>query len=147
MAAPAWSARHALPQVTGPTYRRQDFILLGGPAPFDDAPAERSDAAACPPRTSRHLLAQRSRRLVDMYGADDAVRQGADRPYCIRQIRHTVATMAEAAVKTGQLSLFLACACLMRTAISAQAPTQRVARCRSTRRPDRLRRTPQPTSC
>src|SRR3569832_1696814 len=96
-------------------------FCLGGPAPFDDAPAERSDAAACPPRTSRHLLAQLSRRLVDMYGADDAVRQGADRPYCIRQIRHTVATMAEAAVKTGQLSLFLACACLMRTAISAQA--------------------------
>src|SRR3569623_2703982 len=120
-------------------------FCLGGPAAFDDAPAVRSDVAACPPRTSRHFLDQRSRRLGDMYGADDAVRQDADRPYCIRQIRHTAATMA--AVKTGQLSLFLACACLMQTAISAQALTQRVARCRSTRRPDRLRRTPQPTSC
>src|SRR3569623_1247092 len=110
---------------------------------YDDGVPQR---CRWPPATSsRHLLDQRSRRLVDMYGADDAVRQDADRPYCIRQIRHTAATMA--AVKTGQLSLFLACACLMQTAISAQALTQRVARCRSTRRPDRLRRTPQPTSC
>src|SRR3569833_2156429 len=109
------------------------FILFGRTSAIQRRPRSAQRCRNKPPKTNKQKQNQRSRRLVDMYGADDAVSQGADRPYCIRQIRYTVATMAEAAVKTGQLSLFLACACLMRTAISAQAPTQRVARCHSTR--------------